>query len=139
MINALNVQASAENNHLPPIKDATEKGITKQAIKMSLIVKKRIEILVVVRKLGFLQMIKQVDTFPMNAESINTTSITDPVIISSAVKYSMAFVSLPSAERFPVIFMIGIITPIRTVMTKFDTKLQERNNSGFSKLFKSTD
>ena len=135
MINALNVQASVENNHLPPIKDATEKGITKQAIKMSLIDKKRIEILVVVRKLGFLLMIKQFNTFPMTAESINTRSITDPVIISSLVKYSVAIVSLPPSEKFPLIFMIGIITPSRTVMTEFENIRQKRNNSGYSKLF----
>ena len=70
-------------------------------------------------------MIKQVNTFLMTAESINTMSITDPVIISSVVKYSVAIVSLPSSEKF---IMIGIITPCRTVMTEFDNIRQERNN-----------
>ena len=52
--NALNVQDSDENNHSPLIKDASEKVMTKLAIEMSLIDKKRTDILVGVRKLGFL-------------------------------------------------------------------------------------
>ena len=83
----------------------------KVATEMSLSDKNRMEMLVVVRKRGLLWMIKQVNTFQKTAESINTTGIKEPAIISSVVKYLVAFLSQPLFVEFALLFTMWEMIP----------------------------
>ena len=68
--------------HFPFIRDASEKGITRAAIRMSLIDKNRMAMLVGGRRQGFLQKIKLVNKLPRNARSIIMDNVVAPTAFS---------------------------------------------------------
>ena len=82
--------------------------MAKTAIRISFTDRNVMEMLVAVRKLGFLQVIKQVRAFPVTAKNINRTIIKDPMIVSSVVKCSEALIAFSSffCDAFALIVMI---------------------------------